>query len=252
LLNNFARARCIVAANPANYVDQNTFTPCTQGDAGCIVNPSAYATVGVQRSPQGALQVVDFQSINAGEIETSGVDVGLRYLLDTDWGNWTFALDWTHVIEYEPKDIPGLETGLSDGSFVFDAAGTTGDGSVVRSLPDDRANFMIGFLRGDHAFTTFVRYIDGYRNLGAEAFNSGANPPKTVYSEEISEAYNIDFQYNYSWNWSNDRDPLNLTLGMVNAFDSKPPRRDDYAQGYDSTVHDPRGRRFYLRLVQSF
>jgi hypothetical protein len=48
-----------------------------------------------------------------------------------------------------------------------------------------------------------------------------------------------------------DRESLNLTFGMVNASDSAPPRRDDFAQGYDSTVHDLRGLGYYMRLVQS-
>jgi len=240
------------AADPNNYVDQNTFQPCVQGSSiDCVVDPVSYATQGVQRSPQGDLQVVDFFNINAGSIETSGVDVDLRYVTDTDLGTWSFNLNWSHIIEFVPDDIPGFENGIL-GTGEKDAAGTTGDGGVARSMPQDKANFTVNFNRGNHNATVITRYISGYDNLAAEVFNGGANPPKTVFDEGIDSFTSFDMQYNYRWDWGNNNDPLSVTLGMVNALDEDPPSRDDFNQGYDSTVFDPRGRRFYLRALQTF
>jgi hypothetical protein len=54
-------------------------------------DPAAYATVGVQRSPTGDLQVVNFNSINAGGIETSGVDITANYTIDASYGTWNWA-----------------------------------------------------------------------------------------------------------------------------------------------------------------
>lgn len=246
-LANFQAA----AADPTNYVDANTFQACVQGSsANCIVNPGSYATLGVQRSPQGALQVVDFFNINAGQIETSGLDIGASYFMSTDYGMLNMALNWNHIIEFKPSDIPGFENGIL-GLGVSDGAGTTGDGGIVRSMPDNKANLTVSFNRDKHTATGIIRYIASYDNLGARVFNSGANPPKTVMDETIDAYTTLDVQYNYLYDWGRDA-PLSITVGMVNAFDEDPPTRDDYEQAYDSSTVDPRGRRFYVRLLQSF
>ncbi|MFT4799297.1 MAG: iron complex outermembrane receptor protein [Candidatus Azotimanducaceae bacterium] len=239
------------AADPTNYIDVNTFAVCAPGSsADCVVNPTAYATLGVQRSPTGALQVVDFFNINAGSIETSGVDIAVRYAINTDYGVWNMGVEWSHIIEFVPDDIPGFENGIF-GLGVKDGAGTSGDGGVVRSMPEDKANFTLNFSRNNHSVTGIVRYVSGYDNLGAEVFNSGTNPPKTRFDENIDSFTTLDMQYNYLWNWG-DGDPLSLTIGAVNATDEDPPRRDDYEQSYDSSTVDPRGRRFYVRFLQAF
>ncbi len=246
-LDNFVAA----AADPNNYIDQTTFQPCVQGSSvQCVVNPSTYATPGVQRSPQGGLQVVDFQNINAGKIDTSGIDLLASYSFDTGLGLWTLQLDWNHIIEFVPSDIPGFENGIL-GTGITDAAGTSGDGSIARSMPDNKGNFMVNFNRGGHNATAFVRYIDAYDNLGAAVFNSPDNPPRTEFSEKVKSWTTLDLQYNYRWQWG-DAGPLSLTFGIINVTDELPPKRDDFAQGFDSTTHDPRGRRFYIGVQQSF
>jgi len=239
------------AANAANYININSFAACVPGSSpACVVNPVSYATPGVQRSPTGALQVVNFFNVNAGSIDTSGVDIGVKYSMVADYGIWNMGVDWSHIIEFVPKDIPGFENGILD-LGVSDAAGTTGDGGIVRSMPKDKANFTLNFARNGHSVTGIVRYTSSYDNLGARVFNSGTNPPKTRFNEQIDSYTTLDLQYNYLLNWG-DGEPLSLTLGAVNAFDEDPPKRDDYEQGFDSATVDPRGRRFFLRFVQAF
>jgi iron complex outermembrane receptor protein len=246
-LENFNSA----AADPNNYVNRNTLLPCVQGSSvDCVVNPSSYLTSGVQRSPQGALQVVDFFNVNAGSIDTSGIDITMNYTIDAEYGTWNLGLQWNHIIEFVPKDIPGFENGIL-GTGRTDAAGSTGDGSIARSMPDNKANFTVNFRRSNHSVTGIVRYIAAYDNIAAEVFNSGSNPPKTVFSENIDSFTTFDFQYNYLWDWGKSG-PLSITVGAINAFDEDPPARDDYNQGFDSTTVDPRGRRYYFSLMQSF
>jgi outer membrane receptor protein involved in Fe transport len=248
-LANFTAA----AAIPTNYINKNSFLACTPDptDNSCVVNPAAYATVGVQRSPTGDLQVVNFNSINAGGIETSGVDITASYAIDASYGTWNLGLNVNRILEFVPSDIPGFENGIL-GTGVRDAAGTSGDGSVVRSMPDTRANVTVNFNRSNHSVTGILRYISGYDNLQAQVFNGGANPPKTVFGTSIDQFVTLDLQYNYQWSWGQAREPLAFTLGMVNATDEDPPRRDDFNSGFDSTAVDPRGRRFYMRAMQTF
>jgi outer membrane receptor protein involved in Fe transport len=47
-------------------------------------------------------------AINQAYNKTSGLDAAWRYQLDTDrYGNFTFALAWTHVLELEFQEFPG-------------------------------------------------------------------------------------------------------------------------------------------------
>lgn len=180
----------------------------------------------------------------------SGLDLLATYTVDSRVGIWTFGLDWNHILEFVPSDIPGFENGLL-GTGITDAAGTTGDGSIARSMPDNKGNLMVNFINGNHSVSGFLRYIDGYKNLGAQVFNSGANPPKTVMSEKIASWTTLDLQYNFRWFWG-EGGPLSFSVGVINVGDENPPRRDDFGQGFDSTTADPRGRRFYFSMRQTF
>lgn len=57
-----------------------------------------------------AVQQFESFPINQSLNRTSGIDATWRYQLDTDrYGNFTFALAWTHVLELEFQEFPGEE-----------------------------------------------------------------------------------------------------------------------------------------------
>ena len=62
----------------------------------------------------------------------------------------------------------------------------------------------------------------------------------------VDAQYNIDIGSMYDTEQS-----YVLTIGGINLFDEEPPRLFTNS-GFDSKVHDPRGRQIYARLAVEF
>lgn len=228
----------------------------------CVVNPSLYTIqtegVGISRSfrnENASLITLTLAAINAGEIEADGVDVKLGYDWQNDWGRWRASIDYTHVNQYELIGVPGLEDGLlSTGEF--DAAGTTGDGLLVRSLPDNKGNLTLSWQRDRHGVTVINRHIGSYQDLAYDNVIQTANPLVTSLASPKIDSYDTwDLQYRYSHDWGNaNLGTTNFTVGVLDMFNETVPFRETTGGSlrYDANVFDPRGRRLYARALWSF
>ncbi|MBL4821213.1 MAG: TonB-dependent receptor [Gammaproteobacteria bacterium] len=113
----------------------------------CVVDPRLYQVDGVEEDvPNPARNLIQLKlgAINAGEITADGVDLKLGYRWQNDWGRFNLGLDYTFVNQYKLANVPGLDNGLLD-IGVYDAAGTTGDGNLVRSLPDHKGHITFNW-----------------------------------------------------------------------------------------------------------
>ena len=261
------------AADPNNYVINSTLepgetlTPCDPNNLPddpsnpgtplprreCVVDPAAYQIVGVQRAlnSDGNLITAVIGAVNAGEIIQDGVDLKLGYRFGSDLGNFFVGLDYTYVNQYKLIDVPGLENGLQS-TGVLDAAGTTGDGVVVRSLPDNKGHITFGWNRDRHSASIITRYIGSYRDLLAPGIRETANPEVAALADDTIESYQTwDFQYSYAADLFDST--AVFTLGVLDAFEEDVPYRE--TQGglnYDTVVFDGRGRRIYARALLQF
>jgi hypothetical protein len=189
-------------------------------------------------------------TINAGTILTDGVDVKVGYRWQNDLGDFRLALDYTHVRQYRLKDVPGLELGLLE-SGKFDAAGTTGDGSLVRSLPDNRGSVSLFWSQEQHDVSVITRLIGSYRDLSYEnTWTLGSDSVRALARKQIASYQSWDLQYSYSHDWDNTRfGSAVMTLGVLDAFNAEVPHREDGVVNYDASVFDGRGRRLYARVL---
>lgn len=222
----------------------------------CVVNPLAYVVPGIQRAfgvTNANLITTTLRAINAGEIEADGVDVKLGYAFENDWGRFRIGVDYTHVRQYDLINVPGLDRGLLD-TYVWDAAGTTGDSSLVRSLPDNKGHITLSWSRNSHGFTAINRHVGSYRNLSYQnSFESGSDFTRSLLTKNIESYDSWDLQYNYSHQWSNsDWGATRFTVGLLDAFNAELPFYEEGALDYDSSVFDGRGRRWYVRALWSF
>ncbi len=222
----------------------------------CVVDPRVYTVPGIQRatnSDTANLITLTLSAINAGVIEADGVDLKLGYNWDNSWGRFSASVDYTHVRQYMLKDIPGLEFGLMD-TGVFDAAGTTGDGNLVRSLPDNKGHLMLNWMNGSHGFTAINRHVGSYRDLGYDlAFENANELRRSLLSRKVDSYNTWDVQYRYTHNWGNNSlGSTQFTVGVLDLFDASLPYRETSPLGYDATVFDGRGRRVYGRALWSF
>lgn len=265
------------AADPGNYVLNSSldissgllpFTPCdptalaaqfgidSDERLDCVVDQRLYQVDGVEESVPSAnraLIQLKLGAINAGEITADGVDVKVGYGWESDYGRFRLSTDYTFVNQYELNNVPGLENGLLDVG-IFDAAGTTGDGNLVRSLPDRKGNITFSWLNGNHGATVINRFIGSYRDLTYDLRIDEVNPFVAGLMERtVDDYWRTDVQYNYTHNWGNaNLGQTRFTAGIIDLFDADIPIRETGSLDYDAQVHDGRGRRFYLRALWMF
>lgn len=219
----------------------------------CVVHPNNYQVLGIRRAVGSTANLITttLASINAGSIESDGIDVTLGYNWQTDLGQFRLGLNYTHVRQYKLIGVPGLEQGLQ-GTQVFDAAGTTGDAVTVSSLPDNKGNISFNWRRDNQSLTVINRHIGSYRDLLADGtYANGNDLVRSLVRSKIDSYQTWDFQYNYTKTWDNASfGTTNFSLGILDAFEADVPYREaGTGLGYDARVFDGRGRRIYARVL---
>lgn len=162
---------------------------------------------------------VNVQFVNASSVKTSGIDWNLKQALNTSHGIYLASLNTAWVEQYKLKE--------NDGSEEIDAVGSRNGLNIARSLPEWRSNFSLNFSRNHHSATWFTHYISHY--------DDDANNDKT-----IEGYFTHDLTYSYRYNGFSALE-TEFGVGIFNMFDREPPAVET-TMGYDTKVHDPRGR----------
>ena len=222
----------------------------------CVVSPTAYIVPNIQRpvgNEFGDLVTTTLRAINAGEITADGIDLKAGYSWSNDLGLFSANMTYTHVRQYVFDGVPGMINGLLD-TGVYDAAGTTGDGNLVRSMPDNRGTLTLNWRNGNQGVTVINRHIGSYRDLGYEGALTVANDfVRPLLSREIGSYNTWDVQYTYNKAWDNSRyGSTTFTVGLLDAFNKTLPYRELSPLNYDATVFEGRGQRWYARALWSF
>ena len=196
---------------------------------------NAEALAQVVRDPaSGLLLRVDSYYANASVLDTDGVDLAIVYDRDTAGGSTiSFGADATFIASY---DIADPQAGFVEG------VGRRNFSNFATSTPEWRANLFAGWQRENHGFNVFFRYIDSYADDNVEP---GLGPAAFA---SIGSYVTVDAQYNFRFR--SEFGPA-LSFGAINLLDEDPPHVATNG-GYDSKVHDPRGRMLYARANFTF
>jgi iron complex outermembrane recepter protein len=202
-------------------------------NAAALGDPQARAQV-VRDPASGLLLRVDSFYANASALETDGFDLSVAYDFELEGGgSLRVGLDGTFIASY---DIEDPQAGRVDG------AGRRNFANFGTSTPEWRANAFVNWQRDRHALNGFVRYIDSYVDDEVD-LGQGAAFFRTVESQVT-----VDAQYALTLRAAG---APTLSFGLINMFDEDPPRVAT-SGGYDSKVHDPRGRLWYAKAVFKF
>ena len=169
---------------------------------------------------------VNTNFFNAANMFTDGIDFSLEYRKETQAGTFNFGINMTKLLS--------LDIVESDGGKI-DAVGKRNYYNFARSNQDLRGNINLNWQHNSHSAAVNLHYIGSYINDQDEE-----NPT-------IESHTTVDMQYSYAF----EDMGLNLTVGLLNAFDKEPPHVLTNF-GFDTQTHDPRGRIAYLRFKQSF
>lgn len=193
----------------------------------------------------GPLVQVNNTYVNASSLETSGLDFVASYKIESGAGMFVPSIHMTYVTKY---DLDDPQAGKIDG------AGRRNFGNIGVSSPELRANVGLNWKMDAYSANVFARYISAYdddQNC-ADATDTTASGCATSGLKEIDSHLTFDAQVNIDLGQILETEQSYLvTLGGINLTDENPPQVFTNS-GFDSKVHDPRGRQLYVRLAVEF
>lgn len=169
----------------------------------------------------GTIIQVNTQFVNADSIDTSGIDFGATYTHDAGTlGIFQPSFEATYILNYDLVD--------PSGGFV-DGEGNRNFSNIGSPTPQLRFNAGLGWQNGGHSLNFFARRIGGF----TDDQNGGITiPAQTRY----------DMQYSIDIAEYMGRDKAaSATFGVTNLTNELPPFVATNG-GFESRVHDPRGR----------
>jgi iron complex outermembrane receptor protein len=183
----------------------------------------------------GPLIGVNNSYVNASSLTTSGIDLVTSYKIETDAaGSFTPNVSATYITKY---DLDDPQAGQIDG------AGRRNFSNIGVSSPELRANFGLGWQMEAYSANLFVRYVSSYDD--DQNCTDG-----TCLEIDSHVTYDAQFNVNLSSLLDTETEYV-LTVGGVNLTDENPPQVFTNS-GFDSKVHDPRGRQLYARIAIEF
>jgi len=193
----------------------------------------------VAGDPHGVGEVIqiDRTRMNLLGMETAGIDVGARYLLQTEGaGDFDFAVNGTFTDYYRTQTAPQAE--------LLDKVGIPADSGPLKR----RLSASMGW-NGQHWGAGWnAQYYDSYRispSSTAAITNQGSDRVASQTYHDVFVRYTLPQSSHVM------ASGLELTFGIKNVFDKTPPV--DMSRSYNySTFGDPRMRRLYLNLKKSF
>ena len=191
----------------------------------------------------GPLLQVNTTYVNASSLKTSGLDIVSSYKIETDVGVFTPSINATYILAY---DLVDPQAGNIDG------LGLRNYSNIGVSTPQLRANLGVNWSTENHSANLFVRYIDSYEDDQNCADGTLFSPACTSGFKGIDSQVTVDIQYNMNIGaMLATNNTYVLTIGGTNITDQDPPQVFTNS-GFDSKVHDPRGRQIYARLAVEF
>ncbi len=187
----------------------------------------------VIRDPAGQLIGVNLSFINTGKLVTDGLDFNFGYDFDeTDFGVFQINGSLSYVKSFNVELIEGAK---------FDGAGSRNFTNPFSSVPRWRGNLRLAWQKQSHSANAVMRYISSYDN---DQVGDGTHVEKWA---------SLDLRYAYNMGEIFNADNTNVSIGMNNAFDKKPPTLGvGVRPGYDANVHDVRGRVMYAEFTIGF
>jgi iron complex outermembrane recepter protein len=238
-LSGFEASLTYFAINISNYIGQ----PATQT---IIDNPNLYPG-GVIREPTtpqderlgflGPIVQVNDIYFNFGALRVAGLDVNLRYTMDTDIGQFAPSVSLTDIGRWQSALVPGSPaiSYLSQATF-------NGPGFAPRW----KGTAALGWKQGPLSANFDGRYVGPYKDYQDFVPNSN----------ELGNFWVFDFNIRYeAGNALAGNNPwlsgTYVAMGAANLFDKTPP----FSYGvtsYDYAEYDIRGRFVYVQVGIKF
>ncbi|WP_232848596.1 TonB-dependent receptor [Bowmanella yangjiangensis] len=178
----------------------------------------------ITRASSGEIDNILDGPVNLNSTKTAGMDLMMRYGLETEQGEWDFSLNLSKLREFETS------TTLSDGTVQVEDK--VGNAYLREAFPEWRGSFSSKWQQGPWAVNYNLRHIGD----STETFQDEARYIGTVVYHNASVSYDID-------------DAMRVKFGINNLADKQPPiSLTNPNINFDQNTYNPVGRFFYLQL----
>jgi iron complex outermembrane receptor protein len=237
----------------------------------------------VQRDDQGYIKRIFVPFINSGATTASGVDVGLQYVRQTNFGTFTWLTQVSYLDSFEFQGTPQSRTAQLAGVAIAGIADTVSVDGNLRWKGVQRLDWN---WNGWDIIGT-ARFLDGYHELLPNGHNHW-----------VSQTWTFDGQLSYDFTfvppvekqavagfsknpadvptakdgkptesstsqtanyalpiWQRVLNNTTITLGCDNIFGQDPPKAYGFggnATKYPGFLYDPTGRFVYVQLTKKF
>lgn len=200
----------------------------------CYIAQNPASCVLITRTATYDIFTVIDGSLNVADQGAKGIDVEARYSMDTDIGQFEFALLWSHLQERTKTPFAGAAEQQLEGTY------TNVTGQDGGAYPDDKFNYSVRWAR--EGFT--VSYMGEY--VGAmDTFDAGFIGN---YQYEIDAILYHDIIGTFSFD-----NGTTIAAGITNVTDEAPPYIDlGFNAKTDVAAYRLFGMGYYLRLSHTF
>ena len=202
------------------------------------------------RRDSGEMEILFDKRANVGTVETAGVDIGLRYRMDTDYGKFRFNVDATYTDKYDVDVIYDgvvLQSQQNAGTFLSSANGGNGNYSQWRALGN------ISWSKDIYDISWNMRFIDGFTVGSLEPDGVCANRGLPAGSPGCQFAIGAYTYHNLQAGVTLDK--VKLRIGIDNVNDKQPPilyQNNSLNGNTDERTYDTVGRYYWSSLTYSF
>jgi len=190
----------------------------------------------------GALQSIDATNINAGRLETDGVDAEVSGSLASDAGRFHLSMAMTWVNRYKVQDFP--TTPLDDLVGVVRQGGA----SAVGTVPRVTATSTVAWARDGYQVAFSGRYLSATDDTDLVGARTGREVD-SMFLADLSGAVDLGQALGSDGRLASG---LEFRAGARNLFDKQPPFSTSNTLGYAQTLGDLRGRFVYASVTKRF
>ena len=207
----------MISSLGVNYILDDCYNALNAGSCGLITRRSDYSIAQVLDGP-----------LNVALETAGGIDTEVRFIFDTDIGQFDTALIWSHMTERDREAFPGDSTEDNVGRY-------TGNDAFA----EDKLNYSIDWMRGNFRVAYLGEYISELKS--DDAFGVG-------YTQKVDSQLYHDLTFKYTHPDSG----VSISTGINNVTDEEPPYIDlGFNAKTDPSTYRLFGRGYFVRLSWS-
>jgi len=200
-----------------NYILNDCYNNLNQGSCSLITRRADYTIAQILDAP-----------INASELYSEGIDLGLDATWDLGNSQLSASVLWSHFLENYRKSFPDDDE--------FDLVGRYSG----QAFAEDKANFTLSWQWNSLRVSWLGEYI-GELDSPSVIFGD--------YDQKIDSQFYHDIIVDYNF----DRTGTTISAGITNVSDEAPPYMDDgFNAKTDPSTYRLFGQGYYIRIKQSF